>query len=161
MHTSGFFEIFGPSGAKYREKGLAALKVGKGWSTNHFGVFYLSGQTRFFVILGLICIVLNKICCHSSFTGLVDLIIGSSRSGTCFSSCLTSSTCFSVTKKFLFLEVLFPGPSPTTPSNTFLDPAIYLHLWWESLYLHLWCGLINYFHKASLSLAVFYVFGPR
>ena len=46
-------------------------------------------------IADLIYDILYEIGCNSSFTGSVGLIIASSRSGTCFSSCLTSSKHFS------------------------------------------------------------------
>ena len=47
--------------------------------------------------------ILDKIGSNSSFTKSLGLIIDSSRSGTCFSSCLASSIDFSKTKKCLFL----------------------------------------------------------
>ena len=57
-------------------------------------------------------LLLREFVRNSSFTRQVDLIIGSSRSGTCFSSCLASSTYFSITKKYVFYRVnmfLCPG----------------------------------------------------
>ena len=49
--------------------------------------------------------ILNTIGRNSSFTKKVGLIIDSSRSGACFSSCLTSSIYFYITKKCLLDRV--------------------------------------------------------
>ena len=61
------------------------------------------GILNFWVFVMLIrnCPILNKISRNSSFTRPRGLIIDSSRSGTCFSSCLTSSTYSSMTAKYV------------------------------------------------------------
>ena len=60
-------------------------------------------ETLILVILCLNLLDLDKIVRNSSFTRPGGLIIASSRSGTLFSSCLTSSTYFSMTKNVCFL----------------------------------------------------------
>ena len=62
-------------------------------------------ETLNFLIFDSNWIILNNFCLNSSFTGSVGLIIASSRSGTCFSSCLTSSIIFCNTK-YIFDMVL-------------------------------------------------------
>ena len=70
------------------------------------GKLWISGiqkvETLIFVILEPNCIILNNFCRNSTFTGSVGFIIDSSRSGTCFSSCLTSSIYFSIRKTVHF-----------------------------------------------------------
>ena len=56
------------------------------------------GQAQILVILDLTLVIMNKTDQASSFTRQVGVIIASSRSGTCFSSCLTSSKYFSISK---------------------------------------------------------------
>ena len=62
-------------------------------------------ETLVFLILDPNWIILNNFCRNSAFTGSVGRIIASSRSGTCFSSCLTSSKHFSIRKKYVFYRV--------------------------------------------------------
>ena len=75
------------------------------------GKLWISGIRNFgtliFVIFDTDLVILNNFCRNSSFTGSVGLIIDSSRSGTCFSSCLASSIYFSLRKKWLFLGYVF------------------------------------------------------
>ena len=73
---------------------------------------------------------------NSSFTGSVGLIIASSRSGTSFSSCLASSTYFSITKKLFFLWYNFPFVSssprcqpPPTHFQTLQYGKVYPAVW--------------------------------
>ena len=85
-------------------------------------------QTRVLVISGLNCVILHEFARHSSFTRPGDIIIDSSRSGTCFSSCLASSTHFSITQTIICLRynfLLCQRPPMSTPFNPFLDPAVY------------------------------------
>ena len=76
------------------------------------GKLWISGiqkvETLIFLIFDEICVILDNFCRNSSFTGSVGLIIGSSRSGTCFSSCLASSIYFSIRKKCIFSSVQLP-----------------------------------------------------
>ena len=71
------------------------------------GKLWISGiqkvETLNFWIFDPNCIILNNFCRNSSFTKSLGVIIASSRSGTCFSSCLASSIYFSITKKVSFL----------------------------------------------------------
>ena len=64
-------------------------------------------ETRIFVIFDTNCVILNNFCRNSSFTGSGGWIIDSSRSGSCFSSCLASSKYFSIRKTCLFDVFLF------------------------------------------------------
>ena len=86
------------------------------------GKLWISGiqkvETSIFLILDLIWVILNEIGCDSSFTGSVGLIIASSRSGTCFSSCLASSIYFFYNKKKSFSW----GQLPRTYRVHFLQP---------------------------------------
>ena len=81
-----------------------------GWHWPPAGKSEISGiqnvETLIFWILDLIWIIFVKFLRNWSFTGSVGLIIDSSRSGTCFSSCLRSSTYFSRKKKtYVFYRV--------------------------------------------------------
>ena len=104
-----FFRIFG------RQRGQILLKTQwrEGWHWPPAGIRQISGiqkvETLIFWFLGPNCIILHKFCRKSSFMRQVGLIIGSSRSGTSFSSCLASSLYFSilVTKTCLFLRYNF------------------------------------------------------
>ena len=76
------------------------------------------GSNPDFVISGLNLVNLNKFGRNSSFTRQMGLIIASSRSGTCFSFCLASSTYFSITTKCLFLWYnLFVTRLSTPPTH--------------------------------------------
>ena len=107
--------LFGLGWLVLRFIGLFLLKTYKreGWHWPPAGKHRISGiqkvETLIFGILGLNWFNLNKFGRNSSFTRQVGLIIGSSRSGTSFSSCLASSTYFPipVTKKCLFLRYNF------------------------------------------------------
>ena len=59
-------------------------------------------ETFIFVIFGPNWSILNEFGRNSSFTKSLDLSIAPGRSGTCFSSCLASSTYFSIRKLFPF-----------------------------------------------------------
>ena len=71
-------------------------------------------ETVNFRIFDLIWIIFIKFLCNSSFAGSMGLIIVSSRSGACFSSCLRSSIYISISKTCLFLRInfLFVPSSP-------------------------------------------------
>ena len=60
-------------------------------------------QTLILVISGLNWVILNKFGSNSSFTKSLGWIINSSRSGTCFQSCLTSSKYFSIRKSVFYI----------------------------------------------------------
>ena len=83
----------------------------EGWHWPPAGKHQISGiqkvETLIFVIFDVICVIWNKICHNSSFTRPAGLVIDSSRSGTCFSSCLASSKHVSITKKCLFDMILY------------------------------------------------------
>ena len=76
-----------PAARKLRISGIQKVETLKSW------------------ILDSSWMILNNFCRNSSFTGSVGLIIDSSRSGTCFSSCLASSKYFTIRKKCLFAMV--------------------------------------------------------
>ena len=102
---SDFWDLFGFGGPLLGRKGLK-LTGREGWHWPPAGKHRISRiqkvETLIFAILGLKWLILNKFGRNSSFTRQVGLIIASSRSGTCFSCCLTSSTHFSITKKSVF-----------------------------------------------------------
>ena len=84
-----------------------------------------------FVISAPTWVILNKFGRNLSFTRPGGCIIDSSRSGTCFSSCLASSIYFSIRKKCLFLRVNLVSHSAHIPPTHFQSPN------GESLYPHL------------------------
>ena len=100
-----FFGYIRVSGICYCLK-LTGGKAGIGLRRENFGFLESKKLTSMFVILDIICRIFNKISRNSSFTGSVGLIIASSRSGTCFSSCLTSSIYFSIRKSMFFIGLL-------------------------------------------------------
>ena len=71
------------------------------------GKFWIPGiqhfETLIFKIFDPNWLILNSFCRNSSFAGSGGLIIDSSRSGMCFSSCLTSSIYFSIRKSILLI----------------------------------------------------------
>ena len=99
----------------------------EGWHWLPAGIGQISGIQRvealILVISGLNWSILNIILHISSFTKKVGLMIASSRSGTFFSSCLTSSTHFSITKNMLLIGstcFCVQGHTDSIPSDPFL-----------------------------------------
>ena len=101
-------------------------------------IFHPSSQGwKMCVFFKRVCkpLLLHEFVRNSPFTRQEDLIVDSSRSGMCFSSCLTSSIYLSITKKCIFLRYNFflcvpgrrrlpLGHTVSIPSNPFLDPAV-------------------------------------
>ena len=110
-----FFEYLAASAAKYciAKEGSGSLKTywQAGWHWPPAGKLWISGiqkvETSIFEILDPNWLIFIKFLRKSSFTESVGLIIGFSRCGMCFSSCPTSSTYFSITKKCIFLRYNF------------------------------------------------------
>ena len=79
----------------------------EGWHWPPAGKLWISGiqkvKTLNFAIWDPNLVILNKCCRNSSFTKSLGLIIASSRSGTCFSSCLASSIYFYITNNMFFV----------------------------------------------------------
>ena len=110
-------------------------------------------KDAFFFLFKRVCkpLLLHEFVRNSSFTRQVDLIIASSRSGTSFSSCLTSSIYFSITNNMFFLGTTpfyvsraaadYPGdtsvPSPPTHFWTLQYRKVSFLANGESLYPHL------------------------
>ena len=134
LKPSFFIIYLAPSGAKYLiywdMEGRFLLRTY--WARRlcwpPAGKFWISGiqkvETLILKILDLNLSIFDKIGHNSPFTGSVGRIIDSSRSGTCFSSCLASSIYFSIRKKYVFLGYNFLLWVDTQRPNSFLDPAV-------------------------------------
>ena len=114
-----------PVKEKLRQKLFRTTQFGSKITKMRVSKFWISGiqnfETPIFLIVDSDWVILNNFCRNSSFTRPGSCIIDSSRSGTCFSSCLTSSIYFSIRKKCLFLKILCPDPQRPSPSNSFLE----------------------------------------